>query len=98
MHLVSYLLQDQGERVIDEFLKVKANLTSSTKNNYRCLLHQYLTNCDENGINFLSSSELDISRFLFDFEYKSTKLTYKTILNLFFKWCLQHSRLLNHFV
>ncbi|OLS24818.1 MAG: Tyrosine recombinase XerC [Candidatus Heimdallarchaeota archaeon LC_2] len=78
------------EEIIERYIKSKATLSKVTLCNYQKLLLQFLRYCHNHGLKFFKTTETDVAGFISQFEYKSTKDSYKTILNIFYKWCFKH--------
>lgn len=90
MNMIAKVLRYYGDELISLFLQSKVNLAKSTFRNYMYLLRKYLKFCESRDIHLLSSNEDDIYEFLSNYNYRSTKRSYKTILSIFFKWCIKH--------
>ncbi|MCY3414325.1 MAG: tyrosine-type recombinase/integrase [Candidatus Heimdallarchaeota archaeon] len=78
------------EELIEYYLKSRATLSPHTLKNYRVSLTRFFNYCHELGISMTRATEIEVSDFINHYQYKSTKDSYKTILNIFFKWCFKH--------
>ena len=78
------------EEIIERYLKSKVTLSKVTLRNYRTLLMQFLRHCHDRGLKLFETTETDLANFISQFDYKSTKNSYRTILSIFYKWCFKH--------
>lgn len=93
--ITSKLLKLNDEELIEYYIRTKSTLSPKTPKNYRVLLTQFFNYCYDYGKSMIKVSEIEVSDFIANFEYKSTKDSYRTILNIFYKWCFKH-RLIDH--
>jgi len=89
-NMISKLSRMNDEQLIEYYLKLKITLSKTTLRNYKALLRQFSEFCVDRGSRIRDATQIDIGEFLNQFEYRSTKDTYRIILNIFFKWMFKH--------
>ncbi len=75
--------------IINEYLEEKATFSPSTLSNYRTQLNHFNKVCKSKGIDILSAQEKDVAEYLNQYSFIKTKKSYKTILNVFYRWCIK---------
>ncbi|MCH8908079.1 MAG: phage integrase N-terminal SAM-like domain-containing protein [Candidatus Heimdallarchaeota archaeon] len=93
--MISKLSRMTDEQLIEYYLKLKITLSKTTLRNYKVLLKQFSEFYVDRGSRIRDATQIDIGEFLNQFEYRSTKDTYRIILNIFFKWMFKH-HLIDH--
>ena len=88
--MISKLSRMNDEQLIEYYLKLKITLSKTTLRNYKVLLKQFSEFYVDRGSRIRDATQIDIGEFLNQFEYRSTKDTYRIILNIFFKWMFKH--------
>jgi len=85
-----------SKEVIHEYLEEKATFSPSTLKNYRTQLLYFNNVCESKGIDILSAKEKDIAQYLNQYGFIKTKKSYKTILSVFYKWCIKKDYLIKN--
>ena len=89
VYTLSKLKSLSDESLIVQFLKTKATLSPATIKNYRTLLKQLVRFIEQDGLSLVQVQEQHVSKFLAQYDYQSTKESYKTILTIFYKWAFK---------
>lgn len=70
-------------------MKTKATLSPATIKNYRTLLKQFVGFIEQDGLSLVQVQVQHGSKLLAQYDYQSTKESYKTILTIFYKWAFK---------
>lgn len=77
------------EELIELYLKYKSSLSAFTQKNYHYVLKRVSRYFNLQKISLLDTTEEDITRFIAQYDFRSTKETYRVSLNVFYKWCVK---------